>query len=234
MLGADSTASSSPRSSRAKHPKPIACRCAKDAGGERLQIVCVRRTRVRAEGAARAHRRASVNWMIRRQPVESAGMLCSAKELGLDADASGLLELAADAPVGEPLARHLGLPDTVYDLGLTPNRADCLSVEGVARDLAAALGVAARPLSVAAVPATIDRAIAIGLHSPVDVRATAAVSSRSHPTRRRPMRERPAQRPAPDQPAGRRDQLRHARTRQPLHAFDADTLQDRSACAAAA
>ena len=43
--------------------------------------------------------------------VESSGMLCSAKELGIDADASGLLELAGDAPVGKPLAEYLGLPD---------------------------------------------------------------------------------------------------------------------------
>src|SRR5690606_19311321 len=57
--------------------------------------------------------------------VESNGMLCSAKELGIDDDASGLLELADDAPVGAPLASVLGLPDASFELKLTPNRADC-------------------------------------------------------------------------------------------------------------
>jgi len=69
--------------------------------------------------------------------VESQGMLCSAKELAIDADASGLMELPADAPVGEALARYLGLPDATLELKLTPNRPDCLSVHGLARDVAA-------------------------------------------------------------------------------------------------
>src|SRR5690606_9572981 len=59
--------------------------------------------------------------------VESSGMLCSAKDLGIDADASGLLELPSDAPVGQPLAGVLGLPDASFELKLTPNRADCFS-----------------------------------------------------------------------------------------------------------
>src|SRR5690606_24232178 len=62
--------------------------------------------------------------------VESNGMLCSAKELGLDADASGLLELPDDAPVGAPLAGYLGPPDATFELKLTPNRADCFGVRG--------------------------------------------------------------------------------------------------------
>jgi phenylalanyl-tRNA synthetase beta chain len=72
--------------------------------------------------------------------VDSQGMLCSAKELGIDADASGLMELPADAPVGETLARYLGLPDASLELKLTPNRPDCLSVHGLARDVAALFG----------------------------------------------------------------------------------------------
>src|SRR5690606_22447335 len=74
--------------------------------------------------------------------VDSNGMLCSAKELGIDADASGLLELPADAPVGAPLAEYLGLPDASIELKLTPNRADCFSVRGIAYDVAAACGSA--------------------------------------------------------------------------------------------
>lgn len=76
--------------------------------------------------------------------VESQGMLCSAKELGLDADASGLLELPGDAPVGVPLAHYLGLPDASIELKLTPNRPDCLGMLGLAYDVAAQFGSAAR------------------------------------------------------------------------------------------
>jgi phenylalanyl-tRNA synthetase beta chain len=69
--------------------------------------------------------------------VESFGMLCSAKELGLDADASGLLALAPDAPVGADIREYLELDDRIFTLKLTPNRADCLSIAGIARDVAA-------------------------------------------------------------------------------------------------
>jgi len=72
--------------------------------------------------------------------VESFGMLCSAKELGIDADASGLLELPVDAPVGKPLADYLGLPDASIELKLTPNRPDCLGLYGLAHDVAALFG----------------------------------------------------------------------------------------------
>jgi phenylalanyl-tRNA synthetase beta chain len=85
--------------------------------------------------------------------VESFGMLCSAKELGIDADASGLLELPADASVGTPLAAYLGLPDASIEIKLTPNRADCFSVRGIAFDIAAALGGQVIPLDAEPVPA---------------------------------------------------------------------------------
>ena len=85
--------------------------------------------------------------------VESNGMLCSAKELGIDADASGLLELPSDAPVGTPVADYLGLPDASIEIKLTPNRADCFSVRGIAYDVAASLGSEVKPLDAAPVPA---------------------------------------------------------------------------------
>lgn len=66
----------------------------------------------------------------------SFGMLCSEKELGLAADADGLMELAADAPVGTDIRDYLALNDQMIEVDLTPNRADCLSVEGVAREVA--------------------------------------------------------------------------------------------------
>lgn len=95
--------------------------------------------------------------------VESNGMLCSAKELGLDADASGLLELPADAPVGAALAEYLGLPDAAIELKLTPNRADCFGVRGIAFDVAAALGSAVEPLNAEPVPAGSDAMLAVEL-----------------------------------------------------------------------
>lgn len=67
--------------------------------------------------------------------VESAGMLCSAKELGLSDDAEGLMALPADAPVAEDLWDYLGLDDNVLELDLTPNRSDCLGMAGVAREV---------------------------------------------------------------------------------------------------
>jgi phenylalanyl-tRNA synthetase beta chain len=70
--------------------------------------------------------------------VDSLGMLCSARELGLGQDHEGILELPADAPVGRKIVEVLGLNDPVIDVALTPNRADCAGVRGVARDLAAA------------------------------------------------------------------------------------------------
>jgi phenylalanyl-tRNA synthetase beta chain len=72
--------------------------------------------------------------------VESQGMLCSAKELGLEDSASGLLPLPADAPVGQDFRAYLDLDDQVLEVDLTPNRADCLSVEGVAREVAVMYG----------------------------------------------------------------------------------------------
>ena len=72
--------------------------------------------------------------------VESEGMLCSARELKLSDDHGGLLELAADAPPGLDIRQHLKLDDTLFTLKLTPNLAHCLSVYGVARELAALTG----------------------------------------------------------------------------------------------
>ncbi|QIL20217.1 phenylalanine--tRNA ligase subunit beta [Thermomonas sp. HDW16] len=100
--------------------------------------------------------------------VESNGMLCSAKELGLDADASGLLELPGDAPVGMPLAEYLGLPDASIELKLTPNRADCFGVRGIAFDVAAATGSEVEPLDAVPMPALHDAAVPVELNAGAD------------------------------------------------------------------
>jgi phenylalanyl-tRNA synthetase beta chain len=78
--------------------------------------------------------------------VESRGMLCSPKELGLSDDADGLLILREDAPVGQPFAQYLGRPgsDVVYDLEITPNRPDLNSVIGIAREISALTGAPLR------------------------------------------------------------------------------------------
>ncbi len=70
--------------------------------------------------------------------VESAGMVCSERELGLSQEHEGILVLPDDAPVGAPLDDYLG--DTVLDLDLTPNRPDCMSIVGIAREVAALTG----------------------------------------------------------------------------------------------
>ncbi len=117
------------------------CRVA--AGGdEPLQIVC---------GApnARAGLKAPLATVGGRLPdgtkirkaklrgVESAGMLCSARELGLSEEHAGLMELPDDAPVGADLRDWLQLDDRIIDIDLTPNRGDCLGMEGVAREIGA-------------------------------------------------------------------------------------------------
>ena len=87
--------------------------------------------------------------------VESEGMLCSARELGMSDDHSGLLALPADAPLGEDVRKTLNLDDTLLTIKLTPNRADALSVLGVARDVAAITGAPFTPLAIPPVAAAI-------------------------------------------------------------------------------
>jgi len=67
--------------------------------------------------------------------VESSGMLCSAKEIGLAESADGLLELAADAPIGKDVREYFWLDDQSIELSITPNRGDCLSIAGIAREV---------------------------------------------------------------------------------------------------
>jgi phenylalanyl-tRNA synthetase beta chain len=161
--------------------------------------------------------------------VESNGMLCSAKELGIDADASGLLELPADAPVGVPLAGYLALPDAAIELKLTPNRADCFGVRGIAFDVAAALGSQVEPLQADPVPAASDAVLAVELDAGAKVPRFAG----------RVIDGVDATVPTPEWMAER---LRRSGVRpisflvdvtqyvmlelgQPMHAFDKDTLQ---------
>jgi phenylalanyl-tRNA synthetase beta chain len=87
--------------------------------------------------------------------VESQGMLASAKELGLAETSNGIIELPADAPVGQPLRDYLALDDSVLDLAVTPNRGDAMSVLGIAREVAALTGKGLKGTSTAA-PLTVS------------------------------------------------------------------------------
>lgn len=97
--------------------------------------------------------------------VESSGMLCSARELGLSQDHAGLLVLDDAASVGQSLRDALDLDDTLFTLKLTPNRADCLSIWGVAREVAALTGAPLQPHAFEPVKVT------LGDHLPVQVLA---------------------------------------------------------------
>ena len=87
--------------------------------------------------------------------VVSNGMLCSAIEIGLGDESDGIIELHADAPVGQTLAQYLNLPDNSFDLDLTPNRGDCFSVLGIARDVSAMTSTRMKDLVVEPVKASV-------------------------------------------------------------------------------
>jgi len=115
-----------------------------DAGDGALQVVCgapnARAGLVGVFGTEGAV--VPVNGMVLKKTairgVESNGMMCSFRELELGEDHDGIIELGADAPVGQVYAEWAGLDDPVIDVSITPNRQDCMGVRGIARDLAAA------------------------------------------------------------------------------------------------
>jgi phenylalanyl-tRNA synthetase beta chain len=96
----------------------------------------------------------------------SFGMLCSEKELGLAANSNGLMELPTDAPVGIDIRDYLTLNDNVIELGLTPNRADCLSVEGIAREVAVLNNLSFQPKPQAPVTLSHQDTLEIRVDSP--------------------------------------------------------------------
>lgn len=100
--------------------------------------------------------------------VASQGMLCSARELGLSEDAAGLMPLPAATPVGMPLHEALSLNDRVFEIALTPNRSDCLSVAGIAREVGVLNRHDLTPVAIEPVPATIDDTFPVVLSDPAD------------------------------------------------------------------
>jgi len=161
--------------------------------------------------------------------VESNGMLCSAKELAIDPDASGLLELPADAPVGAPLASYLGLPDASFELKLTPNRADCFSIRGVAFDAAAALGTQVEAMQIAEAPVTTQARLDVALQAGADCpRYCGRVIEGLDPTARSPLWLTEKLKRAGLRPISPLVDIGHfvmLELGQPMHAFDADTLK---------
>ena len=101
--------------------------------------------------------------------VVSNGMLCSAKELGLPENGvDGLLVLPQDAPVGANIREYLDLDDTVFTLKITPNRADCLSIKGIAREVSALTGCAFKQPAIHAAPITGSRKQPVQIDAPAD------------------------------------------------------------------
>ncbi len=98
--------------------------------------------------------------------VESFGMLCSSRELGLDGAADGLMVLPADAPVGEDFRAWRNLDDTLITLKLTPNRADCLSLAGLAREVGAITGAEVRLPQINTVPVRTADSLAVQVMAP--------------------------------------------------------------------
>ncbi|WP_244813701.1 phenylalanine--tRNA ligase subunit beta [Caballeronia sp. Lep1P3] len=163
----------------AKHPNADKLNvCQVDAGtGERLNIVCGAPNvspgikvpvaligavlpPVEAGGEPFAIKPAKL------RGVDSQGMLCSARELKLSEDHSGLLILSADAKIGQDIREALSLDDTVFEIKLTPNKADCLSVFGVARETAAITGAPLKALDMPPVKTTLDEKLPVKVLAP--------------------------------------------------------------------
>ena len=157
-----------------KHPNADKLKvCTVFDGSEELQIVCGAPNARPGIIVPLAQVGATIgpDFKIKRaklRGVESSGMLCSARELGLSDDHSGLMELPEDAPVGQPLTGYLGLDDAVIEVDLTPNRADCLSVRGIARDVAASCEAEFTPVEIPAVAPANDARFPITLEAPED------------------------------------------------------------------
>lgn len=161
--------------------------------------------------------------------VESFGMLCATAELGLAEQSDGLLELPADAPVGTDIRAYLQLDDNEFEIGLTPNRADCLSITGLTREVATLNRIDVIAPAIASVAATIDDVFPVSIDAKAECPRYAG----------RVIRNVDLSRPAPQWLTER---LRRCGVRsidpvvdvtnyvmlelgQPMHAFDLDTLQ---------
>src|SRR6185437_13692403 len=156
-------------------PHPAADRlrlCIIDAGQGEVQVVCgapnarAGMLGVFAPAGAVIPRTGAVLKASTIRGIASNGMLCSGYELGLSEDHSGIIELPEGLAVGGSFAAAMGLDDPVLDIKVTPNRADCLGVRGIARDLAASGVGSLKPLDAAPVAGAFPSPIAIHLAGP--------------------------------------------------------------------
>ena len=155
------------------HPNADRLRvCVVDTGVDRVQVVCgAPNARAGMKGVfARAGTVIPRTGMLLKagqiRGEASNGMLCSGYEMGLSDDHDGIIDLPADAPVGKPFAPVLGLDDPMLDVKITPNRADCLGVRGLARDLAAAGVGSLKPIAPAELPRGVDSPIRVRIDTP--------------------------------------------------------------------
>ena len=155
-----------------KHPdadKLNLCRV-DDGSGAPVQVICGARN-VRA-GLKVAFARVGAQLpglrikKAKLRGVESFGMICSESELQLSEDSDGIMELPADAPIGRDLGDYLDLDDNLIEIDLTPNRGDCLSIQGVARELVANNDITLTPVTIAPRAAAIDDRFELELLDP--------------------------------------------------------------------
>lgn len=147
--------------------------CSVSAGGEPLQIVCGAPNVCVGMKVPTALIGALLpgDFKIKKSKlrgVESSGMLCSARELGLSEDAAGLMALPVDAPVGTDIRAYLGLDDTCIEVDLTPNRGDCLGLAGIAREIGVLNRCAVAGPAMDPVPAGIEDTFRVQVSAPED------------------------------------------------------------------
>ncbi|HEX7967680.1 MAG TPA: phenylalanine--tRNA ligase subunit beta [Stellaceae bacterium] len=158
-----------------QHPNADKLRvCVVDTGRERVQVVCgapnarAGMLGVFAPAGATIPRSGMVLKQSTIRGVQSNGMLVSGYELALSEDHEGIIELTEGSPLGASFAGVMGLDDPVLDVKVTPNRADCLGVRGIARDLAASGLGRLKPLDATPVPARFPCPISVHLAGPDD------------------------------------------------------------------
>src|SRR5688572_802209 len=154
-----------------KHPQADKLTvCKVDAGHGPVQVVCGApnvRAGMKAPLATPGARLPGTEVQVAKvRGIESAGMLLSARELGISDDHSGLLELPPDAPVGKDVRALLDLDERILSIKLTPNRGDCLSVLGVARELAAVTGAPLKPPAFPRVTAALRDVLPVRIEAP--------------------------------------------------------------------
>jgi phenylalanyl-tRNA synthetase beta chain len=148
--------------------------CRVNNGTEVLDVVCGAQNFIQGDTVVLAQIGATLpgDFKIKRSKIrgeESCGMLCSDKELGLADESAGIIVLTPGiAPLGTPVFTALGLKDTIFEIGLTPNRSDCLSLIGIARDIAAKLDVKITypPVTLVEGPVHTDSVIGVTIKDP--------------------------------------------------------------------